>query len=164
MTSKRWLIALATLVVMLTIAGAVSFVGYVRRHAPQPTLVAVAPFDIFVPGLEAWRVRLAQEVTARLDSSPPLTAVSQDVVRERWRGQKQPEVAAVDLARRTSAGIAVYGRLDPFASKSDSVLVRMMVIEAGTGRVLSFMNAPWPRQLLPDLARALAQYVRQNYR
>ncbi|OLB67192.1 MAG: hypothetical protein AUI09_04130 [Gemmatimonadetes bacterium 13_2_20CM_2_66_5] len=150
-------------VVMLTIAGAVSFVHYVRAHAPQPTLVAVAPFDIFVPGLEQWRVRLAHDLTARLDSTPPLTAVSQDVVRERWRGQKQPEIAALDLARRTSAGIAVYGRLDPSAS-NDSVLVRMMVIDAGTGRVLSVMNAPWPRQRLPDLASPLAQHVRQNYR
>ena len=164
MTSKRWLIGLSSLVVMLSIAGAVSFVRYVRLHAPQPTLVAVAPFDIFVPGLEQWRIRLAEGLTTRLDSLPPFAAVSQDVVRERWRGQKRPEVAAFELARRTSAGIAVYGRLDPFGGKSDSVVVRMMVIDAGTGRVLSFMNAPWPRELLPDLARALAEHVRQNYR
>src|SRR2546426_1460199 len=136
MTSKRWLIGLSSLVVMLTIAGAVSFVHYVRAHAPQPTLVAVAPFDIFVPGLEQWRVRLARDLTARLDSAPPLTAVFQDVVRERWRGQKQPEIAALDLARRTSAGIAVYGRLDPPASH-DSGLVRMMGIDSGAGRVPS---------------------------
>ena len=164
MTSKRWLIGLSSLVLMLTIAGAVSFVHYVRAHAPQPTLVAVAPFDIFVPGLEQWRVRLAHDLTARLDSTPPLTAVSQDVVRERWRGQRQPEIAALDLARHTSAGIAVYGRLDPSASRNDTVLVRMIIIDAGTGRVLSVMNAPWPRQRLPDLASALAQHVRQNYR
>ena len=164
MTSKRWLIGLSSLVVMLTIAGAVSFVRYARLHAPQPTLVAVAPFDIFVPGLEPWRVRLAQELTTRLDSLAPLTAVSQDVVRERWQGQKRPEIAALDLARRTSAGIAVYGRLDPLGGKSDSVFVRMIVIDAGTGAVRSAMNAPWPRALLPDLARALAEHVRQNYR
>ena len=164
MTSKRWLIALSSLVVMLTIAGAISFVRYARRHAPQPTLVAVAPFDIFVPGLEPWRVRLAEDLTAQLDSVPPLTAVSQDVVRERWRGQTRPEIAALDLARRTSAGTAVYGRLDPVGSKSDSVFVRIIVIDAGTGAVRSVMNAPWPRNLLPDLARTLAELVRHNYR
>jgi hypothetical protein len=163
-TSKRWLIALSSLVVMLTIAGAISFVRYARRHAPQPTLVAVAPFDIFVPGLEQWRVRLAEDLTAQLDSVPPLTAVSQDVVRERWRGQTRPEIAALDLARRTSAGLAVYGRLDSVGGKSDSVFVRMIVIGAGTGEVRSAMNAPWPRDRLPDLARALAQQVRDNYR
>jgi len=164
MTSKRWLVALSSLVVMLTLAGAVSFVRYARLHAPQPTLVAVAPFDILVPGLEEWRVRLAQELTARLDSMAPLTAVSQDVVRERWQGQQRPEIAALDLARRTSAGIAVYGRVDPLASRSDSVLVRLIVINAGTGEVRSVMNAPWSRALLPALARALAEQVRQNYR
>jgi len=164
MTSKRWLIGLSSLVVMLTIAGAVSFVRYARLHAPQPTLVAVAPFDIFVPGLEPWRVRLAQELTTRLDSMAPLTAVSQDVVRERWQGQKRPEIAALDLARRTSAGIAVYGRLDPLAIKSESVLVRLILIDAGTGQVRSVMNSPWPRELLPALAPALAEHVRQNYR
>jgi len=164
MTSRRWLIGLSSLVVMLMIAGAVSFVRYARLHALQPTLVAVAPFDILVPGLEPWRVRLARELTARLDSTPPLTAVSQDVVRERWRGQKQPEVAALDLARRTSAGVGVYGRLDPFAGGSDSVLVQLTVIDAGTGRVRTVLNAPWPRERLSALAQVLAQQVRQNYR
>ncbi len=116
MTSKRWLILLSALVVMLTVAGAVSFVFYARRHAPNPRLAAVAPFDIFVPGLEPWRVRLAEGLTAQLDSVPPLAAVPQAVVRERWRGQSRPELAAIDLARRTSAGLAVYGRLDPMAT------------------------------------------------
>ena len=164
MTSKRWLIGLSSLVVMLTIAGAVSFVRYARVHALQPTRVAVAPFDILVPGLEPWRVRLARELTARLDSTPPLTAVSQDVVRERWRGQNRPELAALDLARRTSAGVGIYGRLDPFAGGDDSVVARMMLIDAGTGRVRTVMNVPWPRAGLPSLAAALAQQVRANYR
>src|SRR5258706_15529821 len=62
MTSKRWLIGLSSLVVMLTIAGAVSFARYARLHAPPPTPVAVPPFDILVPGLEPWRVRPAQEL------------------------------------------------------------------------------------------------------
>src|SRR5260370_17770742 len=98
MTSKRWLIGLSSLVVTLTIAGAVSFVHYVRAHAPQPTLVAVAPFDIFVPGLEQWRVRLAQDLTARLDSTPPLTAVSPDGGPGRSRGQKHPATPPLSLA------------------------------------------------------------------
>src|SRR2546427_4859441 len=73
---------------MLTITGAVSFVRYAQRHRANPWLAAVAPFDIYVPGLEAWRVRLAEELTAQLDSMKPLDAVSQDVVRERWRDRK----------------------------------------------------------------------------
>src|SRR5207247_1359430 len=76
-----------------------------RRHRPDPQLAAIAPFDIFVPGLEPWRVRLAEGLTKQLDSMPPLAAVSQDVVRERWRGQGRPELAALELARGTSAGL-----------------------------------------------------------
>jgi len=39
-----------------------------------------------------------------------------------------------------------------------------MVIDAGTGRVRTVINAPWPRERLSDLAQVLAQRVRQNYR
>src|SRR5260370_26956257 len=96
MTRKRWVTGLSSVVVMLTIAGAVSFVRYARLHAPQPTLVAVAPFDILVPGLELWRIRLAQELTTRLDRMAPLTAQPPDIARERSPGQKRPQIAALD--------------------------------------------------------------------
>jgi hypothetical protein len=164
MTSKRLLVAFSVLVVMLTIAGAVSFVRYARYHEPNPELVAVAPFDIFVPGLEPWRVRLAEGLTEQLGTMPPLSAVPQAVVRERWRGQSRPEIAALDLARRTGAGLAVYGRLDPVAGKSDSLRVQMIVVEAGTGRVVLMIDRPWPVANLAALPRALAEQVRQNYR
>jgi len=169
MTSKRLLILFSTLVVMLTVAGAVSFVFYARRHAPNPRLAAVAPFDIFVPGLEPWRVRLAEGLTAQLDSVPPLAAVPQAVVRERWRGQSRPELAAIDLARRTSAGLAVYGRLDPVAPKGggrggDSVRVQLIAVAAGSGRVAVTVDRRWPVADLAALPRALADQVRHNYR
>jgi hypothetical protein len=164
MTSNRWLVFFSGLVVMLTIAGAVSFVRYAQRHRPNPQLLAVAPFDIFVPGLEPWRVRLAEELTEQLGAMPPLAAVPQAVVRERWSGQSRPEIAALDLARRTSAGLAVYGRLDPIAGNSDSVRVQMIVVNAGTGRVETTIDRHWPVGDLPALARSLAEEVRQNYR
>jgi len=148
---------------MLTIAGAMSFVRYAQRHRANPWLAAVAPFDIYVPGLEAWRVRLAEELTAQLDSMKPLDAVSQDVVRERWRGQSRPELAAVELARRTSAGVAIYGRIDPLARARDSVRVQLIVVDAGTGQLLIAIDQPWPMQR-DSLARVLAERVSQNYR
>ena len=46
MTSKRWLIGLSSLVIMLMVAGAVSFARYARRHKLNPDLAAVAPFDM----------------------------------------------------------------------------------------------------------------------
>jgi hypothetical protein len=149
---------------MLMVAGAVSFVRYARRHQPDPQLFAVAPFDVFVTGLEPWRVRLAEGLTEQLGAMPPLAAVPQSVVRERWRGQARPEIAAVELARRTSAGLAVYGRLDPLAGTRDSVRIQVIVVEAGTGRVIVVIDRPWPITDLPALPRALAQQVRQDYR
>ena len=163
-TSRQWLLRLSALVVMLMIAGAVSFVRYARRHQPNPQLFAVAPFDIFVDNLQPWRVRLAEQLTQQLGTVPPFQAVSQDVVRERWRGESRPELAALDLARRTSAGLAVYGRLDPIAGRSDSVRVQMIVVEAGSGRVVVHIDRPWAVAQLDALARALADGVRQDYR
>ena len=163
-SSRQWLVRLSLLVALLTLAGAVSFVRYARQHRPDPRLFAVAPFDIFVTGLEPWRVRLAEGVTEQLRARPPLSAVPQEVVRERWRGQSRPTVAAIELARRTSAGMAVYGRLDPIANRSDSVRIQMIVVEAGTGRVLMSIDRPWAVTGLDTLSRALAEHVRQDYR
>lgn len=165
-SSRQWLVRLFVLVGLLTIAGAVSFVRYARQHKPNPQLFAVAPFDIFVTDLAPWRVRLAEELTTQLGAAPPLAAVPQTVVRERWRGQSRPEIAALDLARRTSAGMAVYGRLDPVAGRGarDSVRVQLIVVEAGTGRVMIAIDRSWPRTKLDTLPRALAEQVRQNYR
>ncbi|MGH7519884.1 MAG: hypothetical protein ACREMI_01255 [Gemmatimonadales bacterium] len=163
-TSRQWLVRFSVLVVLLTVVGALSFVRYARRHKPDPQLFAVAPFDIFVTGLEPWRVRLAEGLTEQLGAVPPLQAVPQAVVRERWRGQSRPEIAAVDLARRTSAGMAVYGRLDPVASQQDSVRIQMIVVEAGTGRVMIGIDRHWPVAQLEALPHALAEQVRQNYR
>jgi hypothetical protein len=158
MSNRRLLIAMSTLVALLMIAGAISFVRYTRTHAPDPRLVAVAPFDIFVSGLESWRVKLATELTAAI--APPLLAVSQDVVRERWHAQARPEIAALDLARSTSATRGLYGRLDPIAGTGDSVRARLIVIDAGTGHVQLVFDGPWPVALLDSLPRALAQRVR----
>lgn len=163
-SSRQWLVRLSVLVVLLTVAGALSFVRYARRHKPNPQLFAVAPFDIFVTELEPWRVRLAEGVTEQLGAVPPFAAVPQTVVQERWRGQSRAEVAAVDLARRTSAGMAIYGRLDPVAGQRDSVRIQMIVVEAGTGRVLIGIDRHWPLAQLEALPRALAEQVRQNYR
>ncbi|HTI05844.1 MAG TPA: hypothetical protein VL549_11025 [Gemmatimonadales bacterium] len=164
MSSKRLLIVFSAIIALLMVAGAVSFVRYAREHAPNPALVAVAPFDIFVPGLEPWRVRLAEGLTQELQSQAPLSAVPQAVVRERWQGESRPELGAVDLARRTSAGVAVYGRLDPVAGKSDSLRVQMIAIAAGTGRVVVSIDRRWPVAELASLARVLADQVRRDYR
>jgi hypothetical protein len=159
--SRRLLIMLSALVLILMIAGAVSFARYARTHAPNPTVFAVAPFDIFVAGLEPWRVKLAEGLTAQLSARPPLSAIPQTVVRERWRGTERPTLDALDLARRSGAGVAIYGRLDPPAAPvgKDSVRVQVIAVEATSGRVLVSIDRRWPVVELDRLAPALAEEV-----
>ena len=163
--SRRLLIGLSALVLLLMIGGAVSFVRYARTHAPDPQLVAVAPFDIFVtePGLEPWRVRLAEVVSEDLAAGERPKAVPQAVVRERWRGASRPEVAAVELARRTSAGAAVYGRIDSLAGRTDSVRAQVIVAEAGNGVILFTIVEHWPKSRVDELGHALAERIRQQF-
>jgi hypothetical protein len=151
--------------VLLTAAGAVSFVYYARHHTPDPGLVAVAPFDIFVPGRDRWRVGLAQGVTQRLNA-PPLTAVPQALVAQTWRSAPRPEIAAVELARRTSAAVAIYGRVDPIdtsGTRRDSVRVSVIAADAVSGRVLFGVLLRWRADDLDGLAAELAEHVRHNH-
>lgn len=162
--SRRILVVLSAVALILMIAGAVSFARYAKSHAPDPRVFAVAPFDIFVSGLEPWRVRLAEGLTEQLSARSPLSAIPQTVVRERWRGTDRPTLAALELARRTSAGVAIYGRLDPVPGAIDSVRVQMIAVDAAGGRVLVNIDRRWAAAHLSDLAAALADQVQQDYR
>jgi hypothetical protein len=126
-SSPRLLFALVGVAIMLAIAGAVSFVRYSTRAAPDAHRVAVAPFDLFVSGLDPWRVQLARRVTDRIATAPGWSAVPQEVVAQRWKGQDRAEVAAVELARRTQAGIAIYGRVDSVSV--DSVRLHALLVD-----------------------------------
>ena len=166
--TRRLIVALAGLVVLLTAGGAVSFVYYVRRNAPDPKLVAVAPFDVFAPGaaLERWRVGLAEALTQRLNTGP-LAAVPQAVVAQTWRAADRPEIAAVELARRTRAAVAIYGRVDPIEGArgegADSVRVSLIAADALSTRILFGVLLRWPAADPEGLADALATNVRHNH-
>jgi hypothetical protein len=159
---RRLLMALGSLVLILMVGGAVSFVRYARRHAPNPGLVAVAPFDIYAaPPLERWRVVLAEALTERLNA-PPLAAVPQAVVAATWRSAPRPEIAAVELARQTGAGVAVYARVDSLPGNPDSVRVSLLAIDATSTRVLFGVLLRWPAADPDGLAASLAEHVRHN--
>jgi hypothetical protein len=159
---RRLLIGLGSLVLILMVGGAVSFVRYARRHAPQPGLVAVAPFDIFMVGLDRWRVGLATALTERLNA-PPLAAVPQTVVAATWRSAPRPEISAVELARQTGAGLAVYARVDSLPGNADSVRVSLVAIDATTTKVLFGVLLRWPTTDPEGLAARLAEHVRHNH-
>jgi hypothetical protein len=159
---RRLLIGLGSLVLILMVGGAVSFVRYARTHAPQPGLVAVAPFDIFAVGLDRWRVGLATALTERLNAAP-LTAVPQTVVAATWRSAPSPEISAVELARQTGAGVAVYARVDSLPGKADSIRVSLLAIDATTTKVLFGVLLRWPTADPEGLAARLAEHMRHNH-
>ena len=160
---RRLLLGIGSLVFILMVGGAVSFVRYARTHAPNPTLVAVAPFDIFAkPELDGWRVGLATALTERLNAAP-LAAVPQTVVAATWRSAPSPEISAVELARQTGAGLAVYGRVDSLPGRTDSVRVSLLAIDATTTKVLFGVLVRWPAADPEGLAQNLAEQVRHNH-
>lgn len=134
-SNTRLLFALVAVAVALTLAGALSFLRYARQAVPDSRRVAVAPFDIFAPGLEAWRVQLARGVTDRIAGVPGWTAVPQPVVAQKWKGQDRAEAAAVELGRQTQAGTSLYGRVDSLGT--DSVRVTVLLIDVTTTIVTS---------------------------
>lgn len=160
-SSRRILIAFSGLVVALMGVGAVSFVRYVRRNAPNPRLIAVAPVDIFVPGLDKWRVTLAEALTRQLDTLTELDAVPQAIVAQTWGSAPRPEISAVELARRTGAGLGIYARVDTLGT--DSVRVSLIAIDASTTKVLFGVLLNWPARDPAGLAAALAEHVRHNH-
>ena len=156
---RRLLLGFGSIVVLLMVLGAVSFVRYARQHAPNPALVAVAPFDIFATGLDRWRVELAVALTQRLNAAP-LSAVPQTVVAETWRSAPRPEISAVELARHTSAGLAIYARVDSLPQNPDSVRVSLLAIDATTTKVLFGVVVRWSASNPEGLAAHLADQVR----
>jgi hypothetical protein len=148
MTSSRWLLVLVGIAVALAITGAVSFFGYAKRAAPDAHRFAVAPFELYVSGLDRWRLEIAGGLSTRLHQLPGWSAVPQALIAERWQGKERPEIAAVEVARRTAAGLAVYGRVDSLGS--DSVRVNVILIDVPTTVVTSAFKLDVPRSASPE--------------
>jgi serine/threonine-protein kinase len=108
-----------------------------RRSSPtslDPTLLAVAPFDVLGPNLTLWREGLVDLLSRSLDGAGPLRTVSPTVVIRRWNGRADPSSASA-LGSRTGAGLSVFGSLVP--AGGDSVRVDATLFDVARGRKLS---------------------------
>ena len=122
----------AALVLLLGGAGLLLF----RRGSPttlDPTLLAVAPFDVLAPSLGLWREGLVDLLSRNLDGAGPLKTVAPSVVIRRWSGRADPP-SAIALGRSTGAGLAVFGQLVPMAR--DSVRLNATLVDVSSGRTL----------------------------
>ena len=140
-TPRHVVLVLVGVTVGMATAGALLFHRYATRSVPDPNRLAVAPFDVMVerPGLTTARVGLAERLTHAVEASGSHTAVPQAAVAARWRARSTPFIAAIELARRTGAGLAVYGRVD--SAPGDSVWVRAAVLDSRSGRGLFEVQA-----------------------
>jgi len=152
-SSRQILVTLSALAVGMAVTGAVLFMRYSAKAAAHPNRVAVAPFGLpdDPSGLESWRVGLATGLTDRLPVDGRLTTVPQTEVAAIWGAAANPIVATVELARRTAAGLALYGRVE--RAGGDTLLIRAAVIDAlqarGLFEVAVRLDPP------PDLNRAV---------
>ena len=127
------------------------------RATPAPLhadLVAVAPFDVLSPGLELWREGLVDLLARNLDGAGPLRTVSPTVVVRRWDGRADRS-SAEGLARRTGAGLAIYGSLLP--DPRDSVRLTATILDAARAEITAEAEVRGPAdQQLARLADSLA--------
>jgi len=136
---RRWKQLLA-LALVLAIGGYLAVTQFRRDQARRPldpSLVVIAPFGVFEPGLELWREGLVDVLSHELDGAGPLRTVSPSVVLDLWQGP--PDAAsAARVARQAGAGLAVVGTL--VRAGQDSVRLTASVIEAASGRVIAELD------------------------
>jgi DNA-binding SARP family transcriptional activator len=130
---RWWLLPVAA---AIAVALALSAIVLRRSGAGtplDPNLLAVAPFDVLGGGLELWREGLVDLLSRNLDGAGSLRTISPSVVIQRWNGRADPATASV-LARRTGAGLIVFGNL--VAIGPDSVRLTATIWDGARGRTI----------------------------
>ena len=130
---KNWLVGL--LAALLATALVATWYRSRQGATPElnPSLVAIAPFDVLDPDLQLWREGMVDLLSRNLDGAGPLRTVSPTLIVRRWRGRADP-VSVEDLGRRTGAGLALYGSL--LAAGRDSVRMRVTLLDVQQGNAV----------------------------
>ena len=127
---------LLTLFGIVLVGGISAFIA--SRVGANPSLdgnlVAVAPFDVLDRRFDLWHEGLVDYFSKNLDGAGPFRTVSPTVVVRRWKGPADPS-SARSLGRRTGARLVVFGQI--VSAGSSSARVRLTLLDAGTGQVLT---------------------------
>lgn len=102
-----------------------------------PTLSQLPRSTSSIP-FKLWGEGLVDVLSANLDGIGTLRAVSPTVVVRRSTGRRADAMSALDLGRRTGAGLATYGRL--FVSGADSVRASATLLDVRTGKALAELD------------------------
>jgi eukaryotic-like serine/threonine-protein kinase len=151
--NSRWVLALGLATVAVLVAGgALLWRSRGVSTALDADLVAVAPFDILAPDLQLWREGLVDLLARNLDGAGPLRTVSPTVVIRRWKGRADRSSAEM-LAKRTGAGLAIYGSLLP--ESPDSVRLAAALLDATRAEITAEVEVRGPADQLARLADSL---------
>lgn len=105
-----------------------------RSSGLDARLLAVAPFDILVPGAELWREGLVDVFTRNLDGVGPLRAVSPSVVLREFSGRAD-RASALALGKRVGARLVLTGSL--LGVGRDSVRLTVTVLDVASDRAVA---------------------------
>jgi DNA-binding SARP family transcriptional activator len=149
----RWWQLPAAAAIMVALA--LSAIVLRRSRAGTPldaNLLAVAPFEALGGELELWSEGLVDLLSRNLDGAGSLRTVAPSVVIQRWKGRADPATASV-LARRTGAGLIVFGNL--VAMGPDSVRLTATIWDAARGRTIGEAQLRGDTQHMGQLADSL---------
>jgi serine/threonine-protein kinase len=130
---RRWIALTLALVAAAAVSG--GLYRWQRKTLPElrPSVVVVAPFDVYDSSLQLWHEGLVDLLSRNLDGAGPLSTIPPTVVVRHWTGRADPPSAA-ELGRRTGAGLALYGSL--LSSGPDSVRLRATLFDVAGGHPL----------------------------
>jgi eukaryotic-like serine/threonine-protein kinase len=141
-------------------ASAVAGVILLRtRPAPptDPSLLAVAPFEVLDPSLQIWREGVVDILSRDLDGAGPLRTVAQSVGLKRWQGRSD-RVSAESFGQRTGAGLVVFGSV---GRARDTVSFRASVLDLARKRVASDLEVKGNMADIGTLADSLGVRILQ---
>jgi serine/threonine-protein kinase len=105
-----------------------------RSPGLDARLLAVAPFDILVPGAELWREGLVDVFARNLDGVGPLRAVPPSVVLRRFSGRAD-RASARALGKRVGARLVLTGSL--LGAGPDSVRLAVTLLDVARDRAVA---------------------------
>ena len=151
LSRRARLAAVATAFAVIGV-GAVLILRPSAPSALDPDLLAVAPFDVLAPHLDLWREGLVDILSRNLDGAGSLRTVSPTVVVRRWSGRADP-TSAQELARRTGAGLVVFGAL--VGAGPDSVRLTATVFDARAGATVAELEIPGSAERMDRISDSL---------
>ena len=151
-----WLVGAGSLVLLL---GAAASALRAPRMIQDPTLVAVAPFQVMDTSLALWREGLADILTSDLDGAGPLRTVTGPVPFKSWPHGANRR-AADDLGSRTGAGLIVYGSV--VRLRGDTVAIRTTVLDRA-GNSTTDLEVRGPADRIGELSDSMVVGILQLF-